>query len=113
MIENNEEEREAHRKEVEEAAFEAEIASMYRDGVRRSEIERLKDEFAHRNDQQSKNDDVVENIPLDEEVRLENENKNGNAFSHPEPSVLQAKYPTNRRIFFQTVNHLVPDIQLQ
>ena len=74
-IENNEEEREAHRKEVEEAAFEAEIASMYRDGVRRSEIERLKDEFAHRNDPQGKNDAVVENIPLDEEVRLENENK--------------------------------------
>ena len=74
-IENNEEEREAHRKEVEEAAFEAEIASMYRDGVRRSEIERLKYEFAHRNDQQSKNEAVVENIPLDEEVRLENENK--------------------------------------
>lgn len=74
-IENNEEEREAHRIEVEEAAFEAEIASMYRDGVRRSEIERLRDEFAHRNDPQSKNDAVVENIPLDEEVRLENENK--------------------------------------
>ena len=86
-IENNEEEREAHRKEVEEAAFEAEIASMYRDGVRRSEIERLKDEFAHRNDQQGKNDAVVENIPLDEEVRLENENKDemdeGKKEEHP------------------------------
>ena len=86
-IENNEEEREAHRKEVEEAAFEAEIASMYRDGVRRSEIERLKDEFAHRNDPQGKNDAVVENIPLDEEVRLENENKDemdeGKKEEHP------------------------------
>ena len=38
------------------------------------------------NENENKNKNLYENIN-------DNENKNGNAFSHPEPSVLQAKYP--------------------
>ena len=43
-------------------------------------------EAENENENENKNKNLYEN-------RNENENKNGNAFSHPEPSVLQAKYP--------------------
>lgn len=43
-------------------------------------------EAENENENKNKNKNLYEN-------RNENENKNGNAFSHPEPSVLQAKYP--------------------
>lgn len=43
-------------------------------------------EAENENENENKNKNLYENIN-------DNENKNGNAFSHPEPSVLQAKYP--------------------